>query len=397
MLEITSHRQGALLNHHHGKETGSGLTVRIEGWSDSMYPVTVNGVPAIRNGRGFSAEITLTEKLNTVTAASHTNYGDFSQSVVLLWDKKSFKRFNFFIDDNVFFMTDIARERPRRAFDHFYLAGLKKIHEKYGTRFTLNCFYRNCHNPFEIKDFPDIYKSEFIDNSDWLRLSFHAFGEFPDRPYQDASYEQLARDYDLVKAEIIRFAGEQSFIPPMNIHWAMARPAGIRALVDRGVRVLAGAYSHYAPVGPSAADRAAGSKAGHLAEVQKSASDSGNTDLPVCDIGYFRNMDEAAYLSNHNQYYDPDFGVIFARSGNCCNLCPKEVLKSRYEIMFRDAATSGNEVFGALSHEQYTFPYYGNYLPDHFERMDYASQLLTEYGCKPVYFAEGVLGNPSWE
>ena len=208
MLEITSHRQGALLNHHHGKETGSGLTVRIEGWSDSMYPVTVNGVPAIRNGRGFSAEITLTEKLNTVTAASHTNYGDFSQSVVLLWDKKSFKRFNFFIDDNVFFMTDIARERPRRAFDHFYLAGLKKIHEKYGTRFTLNCFYRNCHNPFEIKDFPDIYKSEFIDNSDWLRLSFHAFGEFPDRPYQDASYEQLARDYDLVKHFILADTAE---------------------------------------------------------------------------------------------------------------------------------------------------------------------------------------------
>ena len=396
MLEITSHRQGALLNHNNGRESSDGLTVLIEGWSDSMHPVTVNGVKARRNGRAFAAEVTLTQKINTVTAASHTEYGDFSQSIVLVWDKQSFRRFNFFIDDNVFFLTDIAKERPKRLFDHFYLAGLKKIHDEYGTKFTLNCFYQNCHHPFEIKDFPDVYKQEFVDSSDWLRLSFHAKGEFPDRPYQDASYDEVARDYDQVKSEIVRFAGEQSFIPPVVIHWAMLRPAGIRAMADRGVRMLMGAFSHYAPVGPSAADRAAGSKTGQIATVQKSSSDSGQTDMPVCDIGFFRNLDEAMYISDHNQYYDPDFGIFFGRSGNTCNLCPIDVLKARYAKMFEDAETSGNETFGALSHEQYTFPYYGNYLPDHFERMACASKLLVDYGCKPVYFAEGLFGNTSW-
>ena len=46
MIEITSHRQGAILNHHHGEETAGHLKITVSGISESGRPVKVNGVPA---------------------------------------------------------------------------------------------------------------------------------------------------------------------------------------------------------------------------------------------------------------------------------------------------------------------------------------------------------------
>ncbi|MBO5792973.1 MAG: hypothetical protein J6S54_10965, partial [Lentisphaeria bacterium] len=65
MLQITNIRQGAVLNHNHGKEDANGLTVLIEGITDFPGPVKVNGVPASRDGRRFMADVTLTQQFNT--------------------------------------------------------------------------------------------------------------------------------------------------------------------------------------------------------------------------------------------------------------------------------------------------------------------------------------------
>ena len=39
------------------------------------------------------------------------------------------KMYNFFIDDNIFFFTDIFRKNCSSIFEHFYLDNLKNIHE----------------------------------------------------------------------------------------------------------------------------------------------------------------------------------------------------------------------------------------------------------------------------
>ena len=46
MIEITSHRQGAILNRHHGEETSASLKVTVEGISETGRPVKINGVAA---------------------------------------------------------------------------------------------------------------------------------------------------------------------------------------------------------------------------------------------------------------------------------------------------------------------------------------------------------------
>ena len=187
MIEITNLRQGAVLNHNHGVETDKALKITVEGLSANGSPVTVNGVPADMDGRRFTADIELTGKFNNISAETITPFGTFSQALTVVWDKKSFKRYNFYIDDHIFTFTDLAKERPARAFDHFYLKQLKELNRKYGLKVILNSFYRNDHEGFLLKDMPDIWKSEFEDNAHWLKFSLHSYSEFPDRPYADAS------------------------------------------------------------------------------------------------------------------------------------------------------------------------------------------------------------------
>ncbi len=396
MVEITNLRQGAILNHNHGTESDRSLRIKVEGLNQFGSPVTVNGIPAEMDGRRFSAEIELTQKINLITAATVTPYGNYSQELTVLWDKKSFKRYHFYIDDHSFVFTDLARQKPARAFDHFYLKGLKDIHDKYGTKFVLNAFYHNAHDEFLLKDMPDIWKNEFTGNADWLKFSFHAYSEFPDRPYAEASAEEFGRDWDLVQNEIYRFAGEEAYIPPSVIHWANIHPACAQECVRRGVNAYSTTCRLRVMGGPSLADR---QKGGNMDQVE-ARSASGIDRMPQT-IGmdlHYGFTEERDYISKHQCYYDPLLKLIFfASTGVTCNLVPLADIPARYAEIFKKAEACGAEALMSASHEQYTFPYYSNYLPDHMARLECAARVLTEYGCKPVFGNDGILGNTAWD
>ena len=148
MLEITSHRNGEILNYKHGRESADSLLIELRGLADPQSRVTVNGMAVARCDREFRAEVPLRSKVNKVTVSAKDKFGERTQTITLVWDKASFKRYTVRIDDNCFFMTDLAREKPARLFDHFYLKGLKELHEKYGSKFILKCFFRNEHDSF---------------------------------------------------------------------------------------------------------------------------------------------------------------------------------------------------------------------------------------------------------
>ena len=401
MIQITNIRQGAIFNHNHGKEDANGLTIFVEGITDFPGPVTLNGAPARRDGRRFMGEVTLTQQFNTITADQVTTYGNFSQSIVVVWDKKSFKRVNFYIDDHSFFWTDLAKERPARAFDHFYLKGLKEIHERTGLKVTLNCFYHNDHFDCDMTQVPDIWKSEFIDNSDWMKLSFHSSGEFPDRLYIEASEEEFARDYDMVHEQIVRIAGEESFTTPVVIHWAIISPSCVKVLKERGVKCYSNAFRPRLMGGPSALERAVGAKTNTTANSQMKDSSYNRDKQLAGDFGFgfeehYNVMEELSYMDNHKLVYNPHLDMTFFRGCICCNLVPMELIKGRLDSALESSAAVGNDVFGLASHEQYTFPYYHNYIPDHMERISKSIELMVEAGCKPVFFSEGFLGNDAW-
>jgi len=396
MVEITNLRQGVVLNHNHGVETEKELRITVEGFSSDGMPVTVNGVPAEMDGRRFSVEIALTKKFNVVKAETVTPFGVFSQEIVAVWDKKSFKRSNFYIDDHSFLFTELARDRPKSAFDHFYLAGLKEIHKNYGTKFTLNAFYENAHHGFLLKDMPDTWKSEFIGNSDWLKFSFHARSEFPDRLYAEATAEEFGRDWDQVQNEIVRFAGEESYIAPVVIHWANIHPAVAQEMIRRGTTCYSTALRLRIMGGPSLADR---QKGGDMKSVTQRSLSGADRDAGTLGFKmHYDRIEETGYLEKHHCYYDPLLKLFFFRTnGVCCNLVPLDEIEPRLRTTFENAAKRGVEIFGNASHEQYTFPCYPNYLPDHMQRLACAARVMRENGCESVFFTQGILGNTAWD
>jgi hypothetical protein len=368
MLRITNLRNGTVLNRNNGVERDDSLEFIVEGVCESPGQVKVNGVAAERNNLVFRSPVRLTGAFNEIIVQTKNNYGEFRQSVKVVWDRQSFKRYGFFIDDNVFFLTDIHKDKSKSLFDHFYLKKLLEFHKNYGTKFVLNLFYRNDHAPFIIKDFPDRYKSEWRDNADWLQLSFHAYSEFPDRPYQNATPQKLAADYDLVKSEVVRFAGEQSFQPPIVIHWGMLPPDNFHVLSERGVKVLSGGFI----------------------DTKTYVGEADRTEH-VTDIGYYQDLDKSLYLLNNHVLYDFEHALVFVKFDVTANLLRKDEITAQLKQTCANPVY--NETIGLATHEQYSFPYYPNHIPDHHERMEAAIRCVTDRGYAPVFFHDGFLGN----
>jgi len=355
-VKILAPFHGAVLNHRHGKQTADGLAICVSGEARPGDRVTVNGVPARREGSRFTAEITLRDKETDLVAVADGDAGRHQDCVRVVWDRYSKPRYRFSIDDNSFFLRDIAQKNYRSLFDCFYLKMLRDLHNKYGVKFTVNIYYTTG-DDFSLPQFPDRYKGEWRDNAHWMRLAFHAYADLPDRPYQDAPPEKLIADFDLVAGEIHRFAGEEAYAPPTVIHWAMTRHSAFKPLFGRGVRVLS-----------------------HL-----TARNHGKWD-----INYRWDDVHSEYMSKHDAWKDFDSGIVFSRVDIVCNGVPIDRIPGTLEPLTKDPNMA--EIMDLFTHEQYFWKFYRNYIPDHPQRLDVAIRWVTEHGYKPVFLHEGFLG-----
>jgi hypothetical protein len=350
---------GAVLNRRHGEEINGGLKIRVSGQVPLHEQVTVNKVPARCTGSRFSSEVVLRDKETEIVAVSQGSSGRGEHRVRVVWDRHSQPRYRFSIDDNSFFLRDIAQKNYASLFDCFYLDILQKLHSKYGARFVLNIYYTT-EDGFTLPQYPERYKSQWQDNSDWLKLAFHAYANKPDRPYQYAPPAQLIADLDKVAEQIVRFAGEQTYTPPTVIHWGMVQPGALKPLYERGVRVLSGFFRH---------------------------SDG------VWEVNYFLDDARSEYLTRHDALMDFDSGIVFSKVDIVCNNTPIERIVPTLEPLTEDPNCA--EIMDLFTHEQYFWPFYQNYIPDHAQRLEVAIRWVTEHGYKPVFFHEGFLGGPA--
>ena len=375
MLEITSHRNGELLSARDGRESASELLITVSGIAPVQSKVTVNGIAALRRDRLFSVEVPLTERINRVTATAKDKYGERTQTIVLVWDKGSFKRYTVRIDDNSFVFTDLAKNKYNSLFDHFYLKELKKLHEAYGSKFILKCFYENAHDPEKsnLSQVPDIYRDEFDNASDWLHLAFHARAEFPDRPYQHCTTERLAQDYDITTAELRRIAGERCCTPPTNVHWAMLEPHNFSFMRSRGVKIL--------------------TSSGFMSNRIIVDGRVETLDQGGCDIGFFYEQDVARHMLEKRCFYDADHDLFLSRTFFCFNIDTPEEIEAKIR---EEDAKGESDIIESVGHEQYAYPFYAMFLPDYFKRLEASCRVPAELGYKPVFFQDGIFGNTAW-
>jgi len=356
-LKIVEPFHGAVLNHRHGTQSGDGMRIRVSGEASPEERVTVNGQPCQREANLFSTDIVLRALETDLVAVADSPGGEQQEDLVrVVWDRYSEPRYRFSIDDNSFFLRDVARKKYPSLFDCFYLQMLRDLHRKYGVKFTLNIYYTTG-DDFTLAQFPDCYRGEWRDNAGWMKLAFHSYANDPDRPYQDAEPEKLIADLDLVAAEIHRFAGEETYAPPTVIHWGMTRHTAFKPLFDRGVRALSGYFAR---------------------------GDNGY------DVNYLWDDVHSAYLSRHDAWKDFESGIVFSRVDIVCNTVPIDRIAETLELLTKDPNTA--EIMDLFTHEQYFWPFYHNYIPDHPQRLDVAIRWVTEHGYKPVFLHEGLLG-----
>jgi len=358
-LKIEEPFHGAVLNHRHGQAVAGGLKIPVSGRAAAGDRVTVNGTPARRSGETFAADVVLRDHETDITAVAEGPAGRRQDRVRVVWDRHSFPRYRFSVDDNSFFLRDVAQKNYRSLFDCFYLAILRDLHAKYGVKFTVN-IYCTTADGFDISQFPDRYKGQWRDCSDWLKLAFHAYANDPPRPYEDAPPEKLLADLQQVNQQILRFAGEESFAPPTVIHFGMTRQEALKPLYDHGIRALSGYFR----------------KTGRR-----------------YDVNYRFDNVISEYVSRHDAWKDFRSGIVFSRVDIVCNTTPRDQIAATLEPLAADPNQA--EIMDLFTHEQYFWPFYMNYIPDHAQRLDTAIRWVTEHGYKPVFLHEGFLGAPA--
>ncbi len=357
-MKIDEPFDGAVLNRRHGTAVDGGLRIRVSGRAPADDRVTVNGLPAERAGERFAADIVLREKETEIVAAGEGRAGRLMDRVRVVWDRNSRPRYRFAIDDNSFFLRDIYRNSYASLFDCFYLDMLRRLHRTYGAKFVLNVYFTTG-DEFSLPLLPDRYRGEWRDNGDWLKLSFHARADKPDQPYLDASPERLLADFDAVAGEIHRFAGPEAYAPTTVVHWGVMRPEARRPLTTRGVGVLSGYFEF-----------------------------SGGE----WTVNYLLDDEKSEYLSRHDAWMDFASGIVFSKIDLVCNLTPLERIVPTLETLAADPGRA--EIMDFLTHEQYFWPFYPRFIPDHAQRLDAAIRWAADHGYEPMFLHEGFLGVP---
>ena len=300
------------------------------------------------------------------------------------------KHYFYFTDDHIWFLRDIAKSNYASLFDSPYLGFYRDMYQKYGHKVQINCFYQTdeSYNDeyFDMSMMPDKYKNEWIANAHWLRLAFHARKEFPDYPYINADYDVVAADLKLIKNEIIRFAGEETFSNDTVIHWGPMSKDGCRALKDGGIRMINLSSGAYLPRDNEedqlSEDHKARLRQNRKPETRCVYSLELKCGAPVGN-NHREDIDGKLSCGDFITVPDSESGLMFLHMWDITlnNFTPEENAASTRALADRDFVGFG-------THEQYFWPFYKNYRADYKERMEAAIRVAAELGAKPVFVNE---------
>ena len=295
------------------------------------------------------------------------------------------KKAYFYIDDTIWVLRDITRQKPATLFDNPFMKMLKDAHDKYGLKVQLNLFYRTDsfygYDMFSLADVTDSYKSEFEANSDWLKMAFHAFEEFPDYPHINASYEDTKWLFENIEKEVIRFAGKDSFAYTVCPHWVPMSKEAVRALKDCGVKLLdvtRGDTEEYngdqfsLPYG-----HAFKLLQNRQPETKVFLRGGRNTaiDRSICGYNHIDQKTDDELFGTLKTIHNEEFDILFKRyCSTCLNFTPLAEFEKEYAPLLDD------EYIGICDHEQYFYSDYLAYQPDYADKIMKMCEILTSNG-----------------
>ncbi len=343
---------GDMLTDYDGIVSGTGLATRVQVSASPGSKISINGIEAKWSEGRYSAQISLKDYRNVVEVVD--NVTGEKDSIVIYRLKNVIDRYRLSLDDNIWFLKDINANagKYKSIFENPYLGFLKSVHDTFGTVIHLNLFYET--DDFNLSMMTAKFRGEWKDNASWLRLSFHARANDPDRPYLHAGYDQVKNDCILVKDQIKRFAGEELMGPVTTLHWGTATVDGTRALRDQGYLALAGYFSAEGPD----------------------------------TVSYYCDDNQRLHVNNRFLWRDNREGIIFSRMALVIN-----TLKLEEIVPYLDNLKSDSHkppYADLMIHEQYFYPFYKDYQPDYREKVMTAVRWARDQGYKPSFLSDCV-------
>ena len=355
-IEFNFPLDGLMLTDAAGEKTEKGLKIIAYVDAPSGKKFTLNGIPMeMKMHDMYSAEVLLDSYKNTLELVEE---GGYRQSIDVYYLKKGCRKYRYSLDDNIWFLQNLTENKDvyKSAFEDPYLAMLKDIHDRYGSKFHINVYWETPrHGGFNLTQMTDKFRSEFIANSDWMRMSFHANADVPGRPYVHATYDQVKFEAGRINDQIIRFAGEETFSKSVcTVHFGDISYEGAKALRDLGYRALVSTYSY-------------GTLKGY-------------------DIRAYCDAETCFLLQKYGFWYDKDLDIChFRYNGGIQHADPKNF----------PAILEGNEKAAPMYlfkdiclHEQYFYPDYARHQPNYPEKLDTTCRWLDEHGYEPILMDE---------
>lgn len=345
---------GDMLNEYDGTVADGGLLTKVKILAPSDSIIKVNGTAAKYTGEMFIADIPLKDYSNVVEVAEEKT--GYRKSITIYWLKNYLNKYRVSFDDTIWLFRDIAFHADvyKSIFDNPFLAFLKQVHDTYGTKMHLNIYYQT--DGFNLSQMTDKYKNEWKENSGWLRLSFHALQNDPDKPYIHAGYAEVKRDCERVMEQIRRFAGEELTGPVTTLHWGEATVDGCRALRDAGFIVQVGYF---------------------------------NVDDDLPSVSYYLDVEKRRHINKRYIWKDNQEGIIFVRSSIVINCHKVEEIVPILDEIKKGPYKSGYKDF--LIHEQYFYPFYEAYQPDYRQKILTTVRWAVDNGCQSAFLSECIL------
>ena len=341
---------GDMLNDYDGLVSDKCLITKVKVLASLGRKLKLNGIDAKYEDGIYRTDVRLKEYKNIIEVLDVTS-GE-KLSIIVFWLKNYVNKYRLSLDDNIWFLKDISENsnKYKSLFENPYLGFLKQVHDTYGTKIHINIYYQT--EGFNLTQMTDKYKSEWKDNAGWLRLSFHALQNDPDRPYINAGYDQVKKDCELVIEQIRRFAGEELTGNVTTLHWGEATIEGCRALRDEGYTALAGYFN---------------------------VDDSD-------PVSYYLDKEKRRHVNNRFIWRDNREGIIFARMALVINL-----LKLNEIVPYLDALKSNSHkpaYIDLMIHEQYFYPFYKDYQPDYKQKVLTSVRWAAVNGYQPAFLSD---------
>ena len=292
------------------------------------------------------------------------------------------KKAYFYIDDTIWALRDITRQKPESVFDHPFMNMLKKAYDMYGVKFQLNLFYRTDYfygnDDFSLADVTDAYKAEFEANSNWLKFAFHAKQEFPDYPHINARYEDVYDVFKDIEREVFRFAGKNSFAYTVCPHWIPVSKEGVRALADCGVKLLDCSVGDTRDYDPENDHLPYGHTFRILNNKQPEAkvfNFPGCTTDTIAGYNVLTTEIHSQIQKNFGTLHNDEFNIEFKKFASICvnNVEYKDLDERLADLVER-------EYVGVIDHEQYFYSDYFAYQSDYADKIFKIAKELYDNG-----------------